>query len=462
MIKYKLISILKTLEPYEWTSLSKYLLMYTRKNSDNFSLFSILRDKITSFSCNEDILVIREKYFSKMSSKSFTNMLSRVTVWTENWIIYQEVKKDEHTTKNILLNYYNNRGLYKEANLIADKAEKKLLSEDGEDLYKYKHLSNIYHSQYYSNNPIKYETGTKLLEKIIQTRLEEYSCQLAFYKVELYNWGEIKNHNFSESIKNINQAVKHIDKNSTYESLALISNVFTSRNSDFLYEIFEKLKAGFYKKESDLELVTVLYLTSLSVRLWNENKLNDSQFMINVHDYSLESGILLSSGKIPSIRWYNILTIIASVSNLKEANNFIDKWIKKVVSLDNNKTKKLSYALVSFYNSDYKNISSILSNISFSSEQEKYRALSLLIIADYKNRHEDYGEFVDSYTKAIRNLKRNKNKITKIRYRQYFNLLTVLYKIAKSEYSNKKIELTLPNPILYKKWLLNEISQVNE
>jgi len=94
MIKYKLINILKQLKPLEWNALRKYLLMYTRQESDNYRLYELLRQYITKINCNEDVLRIHSKYFDQMTSKSFTNMLSRVTVWTEDWIVHEEVKND--------------------------------------------------------------------------------------------------------------------------------------------------------------------------------------------------------------------------------------------------------------------------------------------------------------------------------------------------------------------------------
>lgn len=462
MIKYKLINILKELDSLEWSSLRKHLLMYTRLESDNYNLFEILRQNISKLNQNKDVIALHEKYFSRMSSKSFTNMLSRVTLWTENWIVYEEVKKDEHTTNGILLNYYNQKGLYKEANNTALKAEKKLIKEKGENLDKHKHLSKIYHAQYYSNNPIKYESGTELLQKIVTTRLEEYGIQLALYKLELHNWGEIKNHDYSSSLDTLNKILVHASENPTIQSLELLSTLFTTRESKYLYLVFEKLKSGFFKKGSQLELIVVLYLTSLSVRLWTENKLDDPQFMIQVHDFSLETGVLLSSGKIPLVRWYNILAVIASVSSKNEANDFVSKWIDKVVSKNNEKSKKLSNALVSFYCEDYKDIKNQLENVSFSTESEKYRSLALIIISDYKNRHEDFSAFIDSYKNAIRNLKRNKSKISKNRYQKYFNLLTVLYKISQSNFSWKTTSFSIPDNIIYKKWLLKEISQANK
>jgi len=462
MIKYKLINILKQLDSKEWSSLRKYILMYTRSDSDNYNLYEILRQSVSKINSNQEVTSIHEKHFPQMSSKSFTNMLSRVTLWTENWIVYQEVKKDQHQTDGILLNYYNRKGLYKEANNTALKAEKKLKKDKGENLLKYKHLSNIYHAQYYSNNPIKYNSGTKLLQKIVTTRLEEYGIQLAIYKLELHNWGKIKNHDYSSSINTVNTILKAICNNATIESLELLSALFTTQESKNLFLVFDNLKNGFYKKGSQLELIVVLYLTALSVMLWNENKLEDASFMIRVHDFGLETGVLLSSGKIPLVRWYNILTVVASASSKSEANDFVDKWIAKVISVDNMLSKKLSNALVSFYCEDYKEIRKQLENTYFSIESEKYRALALLIISDYKNRHENYSQFIDSYKNAIRNLKRNKSKISKNRYDKYLNLLTVLYKISKSNFSKKIRFFSIPDNIIYKKWLLKEISQANE
>ncbi len=461
-MKYKLISILKQLESHEWSSLRKYLLMHTRIESDNYTLFEVLRKNIARIHQNEHVSTTHHKYFDQMSSKSFTNMLSRVTVWTENWIVYQEVKKDERTSNGILLKYYNQKGLYKEANNTALKEEKILLKEKTESLKKYKHLSHLYHSQYYSNNPIKYKEGLALIEKTVNAKLAELANQLAAYKIEMINWSEIKNHDFRQLIKKIDEIISQVKTNPTLSSLQCISEIFTTRESNNLHILLDGLQNSNYKKGEELELLVASYLTTLSLRLWGENKLDDVRIIQDAYEYSLSSGVLLSSGKIPLIRWYNILSVMSTVLGKERSMAFLDRWIHMVTTEDFDKTKKLSIALIDFHTESYETIYTALKDIKYSKISEKFRANQLIAISLYMGKNESYFEFIEHCNNSIRVLKRNKKYLDKNTFTQFKNLLSILLSLANSKYKNQKYLIELPDKVMHKRWLTKEVKRVNE
>lgn len=462
MIKYKLINILKLLNSQEWSSLRKYMLMYTRIGSDNYNLFDVLRQNISKINENKDVLALHDKHFTQMSSKSFTNMFSRVTGWTEDWIVYQEIKKDEHTSNGILLNFYNRKGLYKEANNTALKAEKSLVGEKKESLKKYKHLSHLWHSQYYSNNPIKYKNGIELFQKTIDAKLTDFGNQLAAYKIEMQNWAEIKDHSFATSINDLNEIISYVKENQTLTSLHSISEVFTTRQPDNLHIILNNLQNGLYKENEELELLIASYLTALTLRLWGENKLDDYNIIQEAYEYSLASGILLSSGKIPLIRWYNILSVMSTVFGEIKSMQFLERWINKVTTNDLFKTKQLSQSLINFHTGNYNKIYSTLKNIKYSKNSEKFRANQLIAISLYMNKEELYSEFIEHCNNSLRLLKRNKKHLDTNTYLQFRNLIIILLDLTKSKYQNKSYLIEIPNKVMHKQWLSEEIKRVNE
>ena len=462
MIKYKLINILKQLNSQEWSSLRKYLLMYTRLDSDNYALFDLLRQNISKINQNKDVVVLHSRHFTQMSAKSFTNMLSRVTGWTENWIVYQEIQKDERTSNGILLNYYNKKGLYKEANNTALKEEKKLKGEKKESLTKYKHLSHLWHSQYYSNNPIKYKNGIELLQKTIDAKLAEFGNQIAAYKIEMQNWSEIKDYNFTTSINDLNEIISYIKPNPTIESFESISEIFATRKPNNLHTLLGNLQKGLYKENEELELLVASYLTTLTLRLWGENKLDDFNIIQEAYEYSLASGILLSSGKIPIVRWYNILSVMSTIFGEIKSMDFLERWINKVTTDDIFKTKQLSKSLIDFHTGSYNEIYPALKEIKYSKNSEKFRANQLIAISLYMNKEELYSEFIEHCNNSLRILKRNKKHLDTNTYIQFRNLITILLDLTKSKYQNKSYLIEIPNKVMHKHWLSEEVKRVNE
>jgi|GEM_PF-6802582 len=287
-------------------------------------------------------------------------------------------------------------------------------------------------------------------------------CQLATYKVELLNWGEVKNHNYFKSIEDINQILKPLKENSTLSSIESISEVFVTRESNNLHTLFIDLENGFFKKNTELELLASSYLTGLSLRLWGENKLDNTQLILRAYEYGLESGILLSFGKIPLVRWYNILSVMSSILEKNKTIQFLNTWIGKVSTINLKKSIFLSKALVDFHTENYQIIYSSLKNIKYSNLSEKFRANQLIAISLYKQQDLLYEEFIDHCNNSLRSLKRSKKKLGKKSFTLFENFIIVLIKLASLQYKRSKYEIKLPHTIPHKNWLVKEIKRVND
>jgi hypothetical protein len=161
----KLVQILATLPKDEWPSLKKNILHHTSETSDLFKIFKYMMDHREQLSDIIEIEPIVEKSFKKLGTKVFLNHLSTLYQYTESWLVNEQLNFEDHTFQLILHRALNKRGLYHQANQIADKLEK---SYKGKQLLiDLQTLASIYHQSHYSYNPIKYENGAQSFTDVV-------------------------------------------------------------------------------------------------------------------------------------------------------------------------------------------------------------------------------------------------------------------------------------------------------
>ncbi|NNE13754.1 MAG: hypothetical protein HKN51_02175, partial [Saprospiraceae bacterium] len=200
MNKTKLIRTLNTLTPEEWSSFRKYLLMHTRKGSDNFDFFEFLHIRKDRLSSMVDADIIRERHFAQLTSKGFSNMMSRIFNWLEEWLSIHEFKKQAYQQELMLVKAYNKRGLYKLADRTAKKTEDSITKKPSLGINKNKAIADLYHIQYYSENPIKQFNGGEILSKLSDHYTASVQEYVSTYVLELINFSRIKNIDLSSQI----------------------------------------------------------------------------------------------------------------------------------------------------------------------------------------------------------------------------------------------------------------------
>lgn len=218
----RLIQTVDTLTKSEWTSLRKYILMRTSEKSDPWKLFQLLQKRKHTENKLFDIERIRESHFSNLTSKGILNVMSRLNVLLEDWIVVYDLDKDQEAKELMLIQSLNRRGLYSLANHKARKLEKDLTNNDSWDHTTSSKLQRLYHVQYYSDNPIKYKEGDILLKKLVHYHMLRYNETSLLYISELCNWGRIRDIDYSKEITKLKQSIPTLDYSSYSKSLSLL------------------------------------------------------------------------------------------------------------------------------------------------------------------------------------------------------------------------------------------------
>lgn len=454
---YKLILVLDQLESKEWRALKKFVLMYTREKSDNFDLFTLLRKNIHRLNTNNDIKEFHLTYFPQMTAKVFFNMMSRLTLWVEDWMVYEDIKKSDQ--KDIrLIRLYNSRGLYKESNTIARKAIKTAKNKPGLSLIATENLAKIYYYQYFSNNPIKFR-DSKLLQNLALCQIKNFHNSILVTRNQLTYSKIIQAQSVTDDNISLSTIINVLPKTKLTDHLNHIYKLVSKSDASSLLYIKNNLERNSILKQSDLHVLSTNYLFEKAPSLWAKNKISDPKIIIDIINYSIDSGVLFTSEKISYRLWHNIIAIISNSINFDQSIKFIEQRISKVNTSNIHSLKCLSLAQVCFHQRRFHEIREHILNMKTIEPNQKNRANSLFIISLYKDRKNNFKLFIDFANNFIRQLKRSKSKLSSNMFNAYYNLTLTLISLAKSDFDESITIIEDSRHILYRKWLREEIKK---
>ena len=388
MKQAKLIEGLRLLGKEEWISFRKYLLMYHSESSDNYRLLDDLYQKRDILDSIEYINELQEPLFASMSPKVFSNLMSRVYHKFEEWFYWYEGKKDVIQRDIGLVKIYNRRGAFGLADKTFNRVEKKLVNQEGLDMATHRELYQLYYNHYFSDNPVKYLRKGEIFETFATYYLKYLKEQSLLYLAEMHNLETIHQHDFSFMMRVMSRFVQSIESSKVSHILEQVYLLIREDN----VEAFLKLKDVVFREEisrySDLYVLAILYLNSFSLRLWNSNKITDPNLILEIQEFSLGTGVIFNTGKIPFIRFMNIVSALGYIKDSSAAYEFVEKWKHLVGDESKEAVHALSYAFLRFSEGNYDEVISQLIGVKFETEWGKKRALSLELIGLFKNRGE--------------------------------------------------------------------------
>lgn len=450
MSNSKLVRVLATLSKDEWQSLRRYLRVYNREESDHFKLFDKISKKQKEVDASFDLAKIKAKNFSKYNNKAFGSLQSRLYKEVCEWLAIEQFKQRKYTQELSLLKAFNNRGLYKDADSVAKKLDRIIYAIPELDLEKTVAVQKMYHYQYYSDNPIKYREGTNLLSEIINSSLLYFKRQSILYLTETFNWGEITNADYDSEKELLKKLIKIIPSDEI--ELLYLNHLVEKQDLASLKMLKASLLSGSFVAGSELHTLITMYLIRYSLELWISGKLNDENIILDLYEYGLNTEVLMKSGKIPLVRFYNILGTLGNIKDFNWTSRFIKKWITHVNTNSIGSTTALANAYNSFYHQKFDKIIDYLNNVHFEYEGQKVRALGLQSIALFEAGDRHYDVLIVHLENFKRSLKRNKNKISSKLFLRHWNLLDFIDCLLKSNVKKSIIDIGAYHDLIYRDW----------
>lgn len=366
----KLIQILSTLNKEEWISYRKYLLMYTSEDSDNYRVFAYLQRRKSKMQYLPELEDIRSKHFHNLSSKSILNILSRLYIWLEEWLVFYSMKNDKMESDLLLVKLLNRRGLYNLADQKTKRLQKQINIASGLSIKNSRIQSDLYYYQYYSDNPIKSDNKKSIFSRMFESTTIYNREKLELLKTELYNREKLDGTDYSNLIDDNHKSqleqyisiLKETVKNFDLQSFQRIKNILLS----------EKFERG-----SDVHVITTFYLQNLISRFYNITNDVKPEDINELYSYAIESGVLLNNGKLTVIRFNNLINSIAQSNTIEDTRNFINKWILLVDTPNMEALRDLSEAKNQYFHQNYTGISNTLLTHNFINLEERLISIGL-------------------------------------------------------------------------------------
>lgn len=453
----KLIDGLKMLEKEEWISFRKYILMYCTKTSDTYRLLDYIYSVRSKLGDVVELEVIKKPIFQKMTVKSFSNLMSRIFIWFEEWIVWYENKKDTIACDIQLVKIYNRKGVFNLADKIYTKVEKSITSNDQLSLRKHKDLYLLHHNHYFSDNPVKYKRKEEILESLISYFTFQFKEQALLYISELHNWGNIQNHDFTKEIVLLAQICSLVSDTENGEVPELIIEMVSKLDPMAFLKLRDIIYSNRINPASELYIIASLYMITFSLRLWNANKITDPMLVMGVYDFGLQSGVLLNTGKLPFIRFINLVTTLGYIKTSEKTYAFIDKW-KHLVSGESEKAiHALGYAQLKFFEERFDDIIPLLLGVKYETVEGKLRSSALELVGLYYDRKNNYSILTNRIQNFKRVLKTYGKKSSNLSYSSFLNFTKVIELLVKRDFIKLTINIENYTPIIYKNWMIREI-----
>jgi hypothetical protein len=422
--------------------------MKTGEESDNYQLFTALRKRKNKLAKMKNTDSVWREDFSHMSQKAFANLQSRVTVWLEEWLVFYDASKNKFQQNVQLIEGYNKRGLYQLADQLYYKTLKQL--ERDESVEHDCTLTALHKAQYFSDNPIKHIKGAALLEDVVQSYARWHSKQASLYLAELHNWGDIQHVTFQEEKELYNQIISIEHLSPAYSHVV---NLVREKEPNYLLQLISEIESNKIKEGTTTYIIILNYCLVYYLRLFNQGKINDPQLLLKLYNLGMNTGSFFSNGKIPIVRFHNIVNAISTFVTKEECDQFIQQWSKQVSTKDLESSRKVALAISCLSYEKYTEIIPLLNGITHEDLRLKVIANAILAIALHEEGDEYHDILVNHIFNYKRQLKRHQLKISHKLFYAYYNLCDFIEKISiQNKSSIKTIDLSEYSYLMFRSW----------
>ncbi len=445
--------MLNDLDPNEWKSLEKYISIYHSVESMPFQTFIYLKEnkcKLLEIGNSEDI---QKTIFPDSTPKTFINLYSNLFQIAEEWLLAYEINKGKKEKYLRLNQIYNERGLYK----FADQKEKKLLSllnkGKGYSFQKHKFKTELLHQTYYSDNPQKYQKGSKMLNDLTSSFFDLTIIQSLLFRVELHNWAKLTQQDLDVQKQLLEDLIQISPHNVVYDALIDLKKVVLEEDVEAFINLREKIYRKEFDPKSKLHEWLVIYLLNSAIQLWHKNLYVDGSENAKLIEYGLKTGALTKSGKIPLQRFHNLISTLGTLKDYEWNIQFIEKWKDNVQTENIASTESLARAQIAFIFEKYDEILEFIRDVEFEVYGQKILALGLELIGLYHDRDNSYATLRSFISNFKRTLKRNRLKSSDAYYKSNLNLIKVVEKLMIRDFKKVTIRPENYDHLLYRKWV---------
>ncbi len=457
MANSKLVLSLRTLSPEEWVLYNRYLKVQTRRESESYKCFKAIsnqREKLHSLDIEDRI---KQKHFPKLTPKAFSNILSRLFGHFETWLSEYEFTKDKYAIELQLIKAYNDKGLFKLANQQAKKLEKRIRAEQYLDIDQNKALAQLYHSQYYSSNPIKKEKNSNLFDNCLLYFRKTTKENALGYLNELTNRWQIKRTKNEKLEKELLQIIKLLPD--TPFSAILKDGNKLLKDTDL--EAYKRIEAILNDKiidpASDWYLILSIYYRRQTLHLIRLESI-PAEAVVEAYEFAFLASEKNRHQKFLPMQLFDAIDSMAIFLSYEKVENFLNRWLSAVHTDYRSSVLAYSKALIAFRQDEFDKVPQLLNGLNFDNPSYKIQSNILLIIAQFELGEESLTHsLLENFRKR---LKRNRVHISAPNYPRIENLISIIALMLKAKYDKSiEIDLSKYNGIYYRSWVMKKLKE---
>ncbi len=453
----KLLEAVYTLTTDEWSSFGKYLLTKTRPNSDHHLLFKVLLKNKAALLEDGKSDKIRVKHFTAMTSKTYSNLLSRLFLYFEEWFSINMYLSSNYEKELLLIKGYNQKGLFKLANNVARNLVQRINSATYKSLDQQTVLKQLHTLQYFSNNPIKKTEGHEIFCSGINAFLSSTEEQALFLLLELENRTALNHQDLSQARSNLEGLIqsKHSELSQT---MTLCLEALRDPSLDHIINLKTRLNTSTILPSSDLYLALTIYLRKALNKVLNKNICVEAKEVLEIYQLTLSAMSANPHQKLLPVSLINAVAGLSLHTTYEETETLIQEWVPRTFTKYPESLSNYCNASNLFIHNRYDEAIDYLIGLEFDNINIKASSQAMLIIAHYMNDAEDLALTMAANFK--KQLSRNKSKLYRADYLGLYNFTKVLPLIYKSKY-DKSIIIDLKDyeRLAFRNWVVKQIEK---
>ena len=426
----KIVQLLKTFTPSEWTSCGKYLAWQFKESSIELRIFYYLKSCKKNWDTSKlNKEVVKQSIAKKLTDKDFLSRRSKLKLALEAFLLLEAQKDKERKFDQqlILGELYKKRGLYNPFKDLQKEIKKGAEKLQDYDLFTDLKIMQWHHQRYFSETLSKDKRISSL--KLAYNHLERfYQSTKLFYDTETLSLQLL----FNLPICSTETALPNPLKTLLIELDKLVShNRITS---------FECLKKDLIEHtdaySAELQQVILLRLINTCNAFLKNKRFTYKEDIIDLFEFGLKSGIMLNNGKLSEFDFFNMVDAKSKSNNVPEYPTFIEKWLALTETKHRETLLNVAYAQWHFANESFKealdfiNFEKIVlkdTNVSL-----RVRIIKLCCLASLEEPHENFSTELEN-AKAFFREKHKKKEVGKESFMAIKNLITIIEMIWKEK-----------------------------
>ena len=457
MKENKLGTYLNSFTEQDWAAYHKFSKsLYDEKSDYQLVINFIKKYKHRIDPLELDAEYLRKKIRPSAKRQVFANVVSRLCKYVEQYLVWAEVEGDQMMKDTLLLQALAKRGL---SNQFYQQKGKSRLKRGKlpNGLWHYYHDFTESYLLYFNNMTTDIKESKMVLKNAFEN-LTNFSSNMNHYlTLEMQNRTVLLKEDYEEQLATFEGQKRDLGD---FTALIDITIKLKKEKSEECYQYLrEKIKDSNLSRE--MRYTILIHLMSHLYHHIIKGNLTVKTSLLHLQKYGIEQGILFPNGKIPLLRFTNILTTACALEEYDWAYDFVEKYSHLVGHKNVSETKTLGNAQIEFSKKNFDEVVDLLVNTKFKTFEFELKAKWFLLCSNYELNIDNYS-IIESYVKSFQYfIKKNRHKATELTFLSIRNSSKYILEFAKLKDIDKLIDnIKTEKNLLHRNWLMQKAKEL--